>query len=270
MVLRTADRLQLTLPPCPEDAADVLAFVPEGIDVVLFETHSPEPYPTILSALFEPTPGEEVIARWRIAGDPEAADLALPAILRTVPQDHDLDRNMRTATRLHGGRGCPGLVLGTRMAMAGTALLGLNTRGHEKRLLTIVETHRCALDGIEAVTGCRGRSLRVLDYGKVAATFYDQHSARAVRLSVRGGLRERVCTDADTATRRLHQYQAYGTWPDEELFQTKWLDNPPALCESPKRRVVCGACGEEVADGRDVSTASGICCRPCAAASVEA
>jgi formylmethanofuran dehydrogenase subunit E len=42
-------------------------------------------------------------------------------------------------------------------------------------LLTILETDGCAADGVSAATGCwvGRRTLRVEDFGKVAATFVD-------------------------------------------------------------------------------------------------
>ncbi len=53
--------------------------------------------------------------------------------------------------------------------------LGLDVPRDDKRLLTFVETDGCAADGVSSATGCRvgGRTLRVIDFGKVAATFVD-------------------------------------------------------------------------------------------------
>src|SRR3990172_5568392 len=53
MVLRATDRLQITLPPGDGLPGDLLAHVPADADIVLLETHEPEPYPTILSRLLE-------------------------------------------------------------------------------------------------------------------------------------------------------------------------------------------------------------------------
>jgi formylmethanofuran dehydrogenase subunit E len=271
MVQRTAERVQLTLHPCGEEASAVLARVPDGMDVVLLETHTAEPYPTILSNLCEPAPDEEVIARWSLFGDAAGASAALPEILQSIPENRELDRALRAAIQLHGGRGCAGLVLGTRLAMAGAAKLALAVPDTQKRLVVIAETDRCALDGIQAVTGCRlsRRNLRLLDYGKVAATFYDEWTGAAVRVNVRGDLRERVGGGADTDLRHRLQRQAYGTWPDDELFALRPVEMALSQFESPGRprqRVACGACGEEVADGRDVMTESGPRCLPCSAA----
>ncbi len=55
----------------------------------------------------------------------------------------------------------------------------------DKRLLVIVESDGCFVDGVSVTTGCTvgHRTLRVEDYGKVAATFVDVSSERALRVA---------------------------------------------------------------------------------------
>jgi formylmethanofuran dehydrogenase subunit E len=271
MVLHADDRVQVTMPAAPADTPRELSYVPEGMDLILLETHTPESFPTLLSNQLQPAEGEEVIGRFELYGNVEAAAAAMPIITALMPGDARFDSFLRLALALHGGHGCAGLVLGTRLAMAGVDALGLDAPDRDKRLSVVSETDRCALDGIQAVTGCRlsKRSLRLLDYGKVAATFIDGWTGAAVWVSVRGDLRDRVGEGADADDRHTLQRQAYGTWPAEELFEVR----PSAMALSefekpgrPHRRVVCAACGEEVSDGREISTESGVWCRPCAAA----
>ncbi|MEP7216311.1 MAG: molybdopterin-guanine dinucleotide biosynthesis protein MobB [Anaerolineaceae bacterium] len=269
MVLHAADRVQVTTPACAPDSSSVLARVPEGMDLVLLETHTPEAFPTILSNLLEPAEGEDVIGRFELYGNQEAAVAAIPLIARMIPSNARLDAFLRQALRLHGGHGCAGLVLGTRLAMAGADALGIAAPDLDRRLVVVSETDRCALDGIQAVTGCRvsKHTLRLLDYGKVAATFIDEWTASAVRVGVRGDLRERVGPSKNADDRHIMQRQAYGTWAAADLFEVRTsgftlpeFDRPG----SPRRRVLCGACGEEVSDGREVATVSGARCQPCA------
>ncbi len=87
---------------------------------------------------------------------------------------------------------CPRQVLGVRMGLTGVGLLEMEVPRTDKRLLVIVETDGCFVSGIEAATGCRvlHRTLRVEDYGKVAASFVDVNSGRAFRLAPRPGARE--------------------------------------------------------------------------------
>ena len=99
-----------------------------------------------------------------------------------------LDELLVDAEEAHGHL-CAGQVLGVRLAMLGLELLGIDDpRGKDrKRLITFVEIDRCATDAVAVVTGCRlgKRALKFRDWGKVAATFVDLGSGRAVRVSAR-------------------------------------------------------------------------------------
>src|SRR5512142_1649492 len=79
---------------------------------------------------------------------------------------------------------CPRQVLGVRMGMLAGEILGLDLPQKDKRLLAIAETDGCAVDGISVSTGCwvGRRTLRIEDYGKVAATCVDTATGRAVRI----------------------------------------------------------------------------------------
>lgn len=267
MVMASPDRLQLTLPPVGGDAGELLGLVPVEVDLVLFETHSAEPYPTIRSELVDPAPGEWTIATWSFADFDGAVERAASAVGALLPGDLELARALRRARELHGGHVCAGLVLGTRLALYAGELLGVGLPDRGKRLVVEVEIDRCAADAVQAVTGCRPgkRTLRFADYGKLAATFWDLGSGRAVRVAARGDLRDRV--GAYGADRHARQSAAYLAWPAEELFTVREVERPLGSLDlpgRPVRRVACVACGEEVADGRDVATELGPCCRPCA------
>ncbi len=89
---------------------------------------------------------------------------------------------------------CPRQVLGVRIALAGIAHLQLDVPRTDKRLLVILEADGCFADGIEVTTGCTlgHRTLRIEDYGKIAATFVDVETERAVRVAPRLDARERA------------------------------------------------------------------------------
>ena len=89
---------------------------------------------------------------------------------------------------------CPRQVLGVRMGLAGGRWLGLDVPQIDKRLLAIVETDGCLIDGLAVATGCRvgRRTMRVLDFGKVAATFVDTQTGRAVRITPSASTRHRA------------------------------------------------------------------------------
>jgi len=98
------------------------------------------------------------------------------------------DDLLKQAEIAHGHL-CAGQILGVRLAILGCARLGIEgPRGKDrKRLVTYIEIDRCATDAIGVVTGCRlgKRALKFRDWGKMAATFVDLTSNRAIRISAK-------------------------------------------------------------------------------------
>src|SRR5215472_3461105 len=100
-----------------------------------------------------------------------------------------LDEYLRDAEQAHGHL-CAGQILGVRMAMLGLEKLEIDDPqgADRKRLITFVEIDRCATDAVMVVTGCRlgKRALKFRDWGKMAATFVDVETGKAVRVAARG------------------------------------------------------------------------------------
>src|SRR5579884_3549715 len=98
------------------------------------------------------------------------------------------DDYLRDAEQAHGHL-CAGQVLGVRMAMLGLKKLGIDDpQGQDrKRLVTFVEIERCATDAVAVVTGCRlgKRALKFRDFGKMAATFVNVETGRAIRIAAK-------------------------------------------------------------------------------------
>ena len=181
-----------------------------------------------------------------------------------------LDDYLVLATQSHGHM-CPGQVLGVRMAMLGLKELGIDDPvKHRKRLVTFVEIDRCATDAVGLVTGCRlgKRSLKFLDYGKVAATLVDLEKNRAVRVVARDDSRARakeMFPELGDASKQ--QLEAYKVMGDAELFflqRVKVKLQPEDLPGRPRSRVTCEQCGEGINDGRERRVASRVLCRSCA------
>ena len=182
-----------------------------------------------------------------------------------------VDTLLKECERLHGHM-CAGQLLGTRMALLGCRLLDIDDpRGVDrKKLIVWVEIDRCMTDAISAVTGVRlgKRSLKYVDYGKVAATFLNTETKRAVRIvaleSSRALADERY---SDIADKRTRQFRAYSEAMDDELFKTELVSMELSdfdLPGSPRSRVICAVCEEGVNDGREVVDASGdTICRGC-------
>src|ERR1041384_2224346 len=102
-----------------------------------------------------------------------------------------LDECLAATAALHHHL-CPRQVLGVRMGLLAGELLGLARPQTDERLLTIVETDGCAADGVAVACNCwvGHRTLRVEDFGKVAATFVDTLGGQAVRLVPRAQARQ--------------------------------------------------------------------------------
>jgi formylmethanofuran dehydrogenase subunit E len=165
---------------------------------------------------------------------------------------------------------CPRQVLGVRMGLLAGLWLGLDVPRDDKRLLTFVETDGCAADGVSAATGCRvgGRTLRVIDFGKVAATFIDMPTGCAVRISPSANSRTCAWTYApDAGNKWQAQLIGYQRMPDDELLVAQAVVltvSLEKLLSKPGYRVNCEACGEEIINEREVVHEGMILCRACA------
>ncbi len=165
---------------------------------------------------------------------------------------------------------CPRQVLGVRMGLFAADLLSLNVPQTDKRLFTIVETDGCFVDGLSVSTGCSmgHRTMRLIDFGKVAATFVDTDSGKAIRVSPRSGCREEARRYAPDARSSWHaQLQSYQIMPDEELLigQSVALSfSLDRLLSQPGHRTVCQCCGEEILNEREIVRDGAVLCLACA------
>jgi len=181
-----------------------------------------------------------------------------------------LEEYLTLAAQNHGHL-CPGQVLGVRMAMLGLSALGISEpAAHQKRLITYVEIDRCATDAISLVTGCRlgRRSLKFMDYGKLAATFVDVETRRAVRVVARDDSRAKAKSMfTELADPHRQQLEAYKIMDDAELFTVHRVRvnlKAEDLPGRPRTRVTCQQCGEGINDGRERNVQGRILCRNCA------
>ena len=140
----------------------------------------------------------------------------------------------------------------------------------DKRLLTIVETDGCFSDGVAVATNCwvGKRTMRVEDFGKIAATFVDTHSATAIRIHPHPACRMRASQLALNARSRWHaQLEAYQIMSDMELLRAQEVRLQIDLAAIISRngiRATCERCGEEIINEREVCLAGSTLCRGCA------
>ena len=165
---------------------------------------------------------------------------------------------------------CPRQVLGVRMGLLAGRALGLDVPRADRRLLIVAETDGCAADGLSVATGCTvgNRRLRVLDYGKVAATFVDMKSDNVIRIAPHNNIRNVADRRTPEAESRWHaQLKTYQVISDRELLtiqEVKLCISLEKLLSKPGYRVNCESCGEEIINEREVTQGGTVLCRACA------
>ena len=183
-----------------------------------------------------------------------------------------LDDYLREGEQAHGHL-CAGQVLGVRLAMLGLEKLGIaDPRGNKedrKRLVTFVEIDRCATDAISLVTGCRlgKRALKFRDWGKMAATFVDVRTGKAIRIAAKESSKALArAMHPEIENKNRQQMLAYREMAEDDLFTKQWVKVEIAAEEFPGykgERIVCAECGEGINFRREVVRDGRVLCRAC-------
>ena len=164
----------------------------------------------------------------------------------------------------------PGIILALRMCLLALKRLEIADPNQRKRsLVVIVETDRCLPDAIQLVTGCRlaNRTLKLRDMGKMAATFVDLESDRAIRVAARESANKKSVVQFSGIDRLEALARAYRAFPDEELCDAKWVKvrlSPEEIPGYHIPRVICEQCGEGIDFHREVRVGGRTLCRACA------
>jgi len=208
-------------------------------------------------------------------------------------------QHLEASVKVHGHL-CAGQVLGVRMSMLGLSEIGItDPKGKDRKsIIVFVEMDRCATDAVQSVTGCSlgHRTMKFMDYGKMAATYMNLETGKAIRIIARENAREKAkeyfseIESRDEAQREVYkiikesrqkakeyfpgidnkyetQLEAYKIMPDEELFDVVQVNvtvKPEDMPGRPLRRVQCNSCGEHVQDMREVYQDGKVLCTPCA------
>lgn len=182
---------------------------------------------------------------------------------------NELQRLLEECAQRHAHL-CPRQVLGVRMGLKAGEVLGLELPCQDKRLFAFVEIDGCTTDGIAVATGCcvGRRTMRIVDFGKVAATFVDQNTGRAFRIHPNPEARDIAMFYTPQTDDRWHAYLiAYQKMTDEEL----WVVDPVTLTVSLTKiisretaRARCARCGEEIFNEREVKVDGYDLCLACA------
>jgi len=180
-----------------------------------------------------------------------------------------LDEYLELAAVAHGHI-CAGQVLGVRLAMLGLKELGIEDPiAERKRLVTYVEIDRCVTDAVALVANCRlgKRALKFRDWGKVAATFCDLETGRAVRIAAKESSKQAARELFPNLPREEGQQKAYAQLSDDVLFERQSVKVevlPEDLPGFKGPRVVCAECGEGINFKREVTKQGRVLCRACA------
>ncbi len=183
----------------------------------------------------------------------------------------DFNRLLKTSVRLHGDL-CPGQVLGVKMSMLGLREIGIQEpKGKDrKNIIVYVEMDRCATDAVQSVTGCTlgHRTMKFMDYGKMAATFVNTRTDKAVRVLAKEESRLKAKGYFPSLENvYAAQVEAYKTMSDIELFT--WMEvrvetRPEDMPGRSLSRVRCDQCGECVQDKRELYRCGKTWCKRCA------
>lgn len=169
------------------------------------------------------------------------------------------EEDIEIARKYHGHmRG--GIVLGVRLARYACEVLGIDDPRKDRDLVVYVEAARCVSDGAYAVTGLtigKGR-LKLVDVGRMAMTFVESKTGRAVRVVPRPEV-PKIGKDCDPIA-------FLSAFSDEELFEVQMVrvDIAPEDMPGVHRKTTCEECGEIVMDGREVAEGGRTLCKVCA------
>ena len=191
-----------------------------------------------------------------------------------------LDPQTIDATIAFHGHSCPGLAIGMRAAEI--ALREMAGAGPAD-LVCVSETDMCGVDAIQFLTGCTYGKGNLLhrDYGKMAFSFHNRATGRAIRLlfnpeawgAGRGEFTALMaksgrpdCTAADRgrlATLRAELQEWLLRLPAEDVFFirdcTEPLPRPARVLDS----LVCADCGESTMESRTRRFGGRTLCIPC-------
>ena len=181
------------------------------------------------------------------------------------------------AIRFHGHQ-CGGLAIGLQAARL--ALREVGAPAPDEEIVAVVETDMCAVDAIQALTGCTFGKGNLIhrDWGKNAYTFFRRSDGKAVRIAPRDGWHRSEelealmakpraeLTPAEQARsaqlRKEWELQLLATDPDE-LFSVTPVNEPMPHRARLHASVNCADCGEQAMETRVRRLAGRDLCVPC-------
>ena len=172
--------------------------------------------------------------------------------------------DLAKAVEYHGHL-CLGQILGVHMAENGLKAIGTTD---PKKIVIYVEIDRCISDTIHILTGTRlvRRNMKLVNYGKMAATFINTETWVAFRVWVSGKINE-IAVNINTGNHEDKKHlENLLELQSEELISIQQVivnitnEDMPG---KPLRTVFCIKCKEKVFDGKEIESVDGPLCRAC-------
>ena len=199
----------------------------------------------------------------------------------TEENKDEFDMLLQRAAELRGHL-CIGLPSGLKRARMGLKLLNMTEDEKSENLVVFVENDKCPADAIQIATGCSAgsRRLRIMLYGKSAATFVDGATGTGYRvlsrkdLMVRAlelGIRDNLVKPGEemeefSKLERQVLMNAFMKMAPEDLLDFQEVRIPltsPLLPSRMGPREYCAQCGEEIMDGKGIAHGEKTLCKPC-------
>ncbi|MDO5044380.1 MAG: FmdE family protein [Coriobacteriia bacterium] len=170
------------------------------------------------------------------------------------------DEDLEIAVNFHGHL-CAGQVIGTRLCRIALEYFGIDEPETYRDLIAVSETDRCLADTLISVAHCHPgrRRFKMYDYGKMAASFYDIQSGKAIRIASK--------TTPQPVKGKDDVKEFFLAMPIEDLFTIQVIELPLTQYDLPGKSrvsVECVQCGEKVTDGRFIDLDGDKYCQTCA------
>jgi len=187
--------------------------------------------------------------------------------MKKIDKKHIEKRNsdLMKAVSYHGHL-CLGQILGVHLAEKGMEAIGTTD---PRKMIIYVENDRCISDAIQILTGTRlgRRTMKLVNYGKMAATFINTETLDAYRVWVSGKINEMIGKVSSYQQEKEKQYKILLETPSEEVVSIQKVTVNIAkedMPGKPLRTVTCARCNEKVMDGKDVLSDGEPLCLACA------
>jgi formylmethanofuran dehydrogenase subunit E len=193
----------------------------------------------------------------------------------------EFDRFLQKAAELRGHL-CLGLPLGLKMAQMGLKLLNMTEAEKKEYLVVFVENDKCPADAIQIATGCSAgsRKLKMMYYGKSAATFVDGRTGKGYRVVTKKDLTARAMelgvkdniikigqkVEEFSKLERQILMNAFMKMTLEELLDSQAVKvtwDSPLISSRIEPTKYCSKCGEEIMGGMGVVQGDKTLCRSC-------